>query len=94
MKNIEKVSQEIQVAREKYGPFNSTHELYGVLSEELDEFWDQVKKKNSDHSMFDLPIMDQHVKDKKNAMIHELMQIAAIALRGMAELENDEIKWV
>jgi hypothetical protein len=31
MKTIDKVSQEIQTAKEKYGPFNSTHEVYGVL---------------------------------------------------------------
>ena len=45
MKNIEIVAQEIQQAKEKYGPFNSTHELYAVLAEELDEFFEYVKQK-------------------------------------------------
>ena len=27
----------------KYGHFNSTHEVYGVLKEEVDEFFDAVK---------------------------------------------------
>ena len=94
MKNIEIVAQEIQQAKEKYGPFNSTHELYGVLAEELDEFWQEVKKKNSNTSIFESQELDYLTCAKKKRMIHELMQIAAIALRGMSELQNDEIKWV
>ncbi|HEC62247.1 MAG TPA: hypothetical protein ENI27_08340 [bacterium] len=32
----------------KHGRFNSAHELYAVLKEEVDEFWDSVKADNPD----------------------------------------------
>ena len=32
-------------ARTKHKPINSAHEGYAVILEELDEFWDEVKKK-------------------------------------------------
>ena len=31
-------------ARKKFKPFKSSHEAYAVILEELDEFWDYVKK--------------------------------------------------
>ena len=92
MKHLDKLANEIQSAREKYGPFNSTHELYGVLKEELDEFWDEAKKKTV--TFDDAQKEYSFAETKKKQMIYELMQIAAIALRGMSELENHEIKWV
>lgn len=84
MKTIE---QEIAYAREKYGAFNSTHELAAVLKEEYDEFWEIVRKR---------PIWDRDVarRSKATEMINELTQIAAIALRGIQELKNNEIKFV
>ena len=94
MKAIERVSQEIQTAKEKYGPFNSTHELYGVLKEELDEFFDEVRVKNIDVSAFDSFGINEDTETKKKKMIHELSQIAAIALRGIDEIQHNEIKWI
>ena len=96
MKAIEKVSKEIQTAKEKYGAFNSTHELYGVLAEELDEFWDEVKMPNADKDLFrnDPDYISEDLATKKANMINELTQIAAIALRGIDELQHNEIKWV
>ncbi len=38
------VEDEITKVRKKYKPYNSDHELYAVLQEEVDEFWDEVKK--------------------------------------------------
>jgi len=38
------VKAELNSATEKFGPFNSTHEAYGVMKEEFDEFWDAIKK--------------------------------------------------
>lgn len=43
MKDIEKVSLEIQRSREKYDYFNSTHEVYGVLFEEVEEFFPRLE---------------------------------------------------
>ena len=94
MKNIEKLAHEIQTAREKYGPFNSTHEVYGVLIEEVAEFFDEVKKKtalNTDLFMSE----DRDLESEKiYNMKHELLQIAAISMRAIDELEHDQIKWV
>lgn len=41
-----RIQQEKETARKKYGAFNSTHEAYGVLKEEVEEFWDSVKHKS------------------------------------------------
>ena len=42
-KYLEQVTKELYRATEAYGPFNSPHEGYGIIKEELDEFWDEVK---------------------------------------------------
>ena len=34
---------EAATARGKFPPFNSTHEGYAVIAEELDELWDDIK---------------------------------------------------
>ena len=95
MKDIEKVSIEIQQAREKYGYFNSTHEVYGVLIEEVSELFELIKQKGFDSSNEFMSIGAEIVKDDKiKHMIHELTQIAAISLRAIDELKNGEIKWV
>ena len=92
MKDIEKVSNEIQQSREKYGCFNSMHEVYGVLIEEVDELFAEVKRKtlpgNVTYDEFSF------TDTKKKAMIHELTQIAAISLRAIDELRHGDIKWV
>jgi hypothetical protein len=59
---------EMQTARDKYGPFQSGHEIYAVALEELDEFWDDVRA------------------DRPSA--HELLQVAAVAVRGAIELRD------
>lgn len=35
----------------KYPPFNSTHEAYAVLQEEVDEMWDAIKRNNVNHAI-------------------------------------------
>jgi hypothetical protein len=86
---MDSIIKEAERAEAKYGHFNSTHELYGVLKEEVDEFWQEVKyptkTKEGDSEYYD---------SKKKDMIHELTQIAAIAYRGIKELENNQIKYV
>ena len=42
------VWDEVRRAEAKYPPFNSTHEGYAVIAEELDELWDAVK--GNDHN--------------------------------------------
>jgi len=87
MKNIEIIANEIQTSKEKYGNFNSTHEIYGVLKEEVDEFFDVVKTGNYKND-------DEEKWVKVDRMKSELTQIAAIALRAIDELEHSKINWI
>lgn len=57
---------------EKYGPFASAHEAYGVLREELEEFFEHVRQKPE--------------KRDGVAMRAELIDIAAAALRYASEI--------
>jgi NTP pyrophosphatase (non-canonical NTP hydrolase) len=64
------VETELAQARSKYRPMASAHEGWAVLREEVDELWEEVKKKSS--------------KRDTGAMYDELIQVAAMAQR-MAE---------
>jgi hypothetical protein len=64
------VRDELAIARAKYRPMASAHEGWAVLREEVDELWDEVKKKPS--------------KRNTGAIYVELVQVAAMAQR-MAE---------
>ena len=61
---------ELAIARAKYRPMASAHEGWAVLREEVDELWEEVKKKPS--------------KRNTEAIYAELVQVAAMAQR-MAE---------
>lgn len=61
------VRWELARARDLHQPINSSHEGYAVILEELDEFWEEVRKKRS-----------QRDPEK---MWAELVQIAAMAQR-------------
>lgn len=61
----ELVIEEMHELRMKNGEFNSWHEAYGVLLEEVEEFWKDCKKRPSK-------------RNPENAL-RELVQIAAIA---------------
>lgn len=65
------VEREIRRSREQNGPFNSLHEAYAVILEELDELWKQVKR-NPD-------------KRDRGAIYGELVQIAAMAACAAVE---------
>lgn len=41
--NLE-IDAEMMEGLNKFGKFNSNHELYAVIKEELEEFWESVKK--------------------------------------------------
>jgi hypothetical protein len=64
---LDAVRIELKSAREKNAPLNSAHEGYSVILEELDEFWEEVRKKRSQRD----PLR----------MLGELVQIAAMAQR-------------
>ena len=41
---------EAEQARAQYKPFNSLHEGYAVLKEEVDELWDAIKANDTPHA--------------------------------------------
>lgn len=75
----ELVSTELSCARAKHsGAQHSAHEGYAVLLEEVDEFWDFVKSQT--------PKTERGVREKRRAMLEELVQIAAMAQRTAEDL--------
>ncbi len=73
---INEVRLEIEKARTAWPPFNSAHEGFGVLSEEVDELWDEVKIKQKNRDL--------------GKMRKEAIQVAAMAIRFADEV-CDEI---
>ncbi len=47
----DEVMEELGRARSKFGRFNSAHEGYAVLREEVDELWDEVKRNGDRKAM-------------------------------------------
>jgi glutamyl-tRNA reductase len=70
------VKDELTRARVKFPPFRSPHEGYAIIEEELDELWEEVKKQH-------------HVRDNAE-MRKEACQVAAMALRFMIDLTEEE----
>jgi hypothetical protein len=66
------INQEYLRASKKYPKFNSTHEGYAVLKEEVDELWDGVKA-------------NKGVKGNKY-LRKEAIQVAAMAVRFIKDL--------
>jgi hypothetical protein len=64
------VEHELDKARAKFPNFNSAHEGYAVILEELDELWDEIK--------FKIP--------EKGLMRKEAIQVAAMAIRFITDV--------
>jgi hypothetical protein len=67
---VDEVVKELTAATAAHGPMRGNHEGYAVILEELDELWDEVKKRTPD-------------KAKLRA---EAKQVAAMAIRFMLDL--------
>jgi len=67
-----KVHDELETATHKFPPFNTPHEGYAVILEELDELWGQVKIR---------PLMRVHEN-----LVEEATQVAAMAIRFLTDL--------
>lgn len=65
------VRNELERARGKHAPYNSAHEAYAVMLEEVEEFWTEVKAQ----------------APSSGRMRAELIQIAATAIRAVEDLE-------
>lgn len=66
------VGAEIDKAITKYPAFNSAHEGFAVLKEEVDELWDEVKVKQGERDV--------------EVMIGEAIQVAAMAIRFIVDI--------
>jgi hypothetical protein len=63
----EMVVDELSSARAGHAPINSLHEGYAVILEEMDELWEEVRKKQSQREPLEI--------------LAELVQIGAMAQR-------------
>lgn len=68
------VTKELERVRTKVSPFNSYHEAYGKLCEEVAEFFEEVRLKSK--------------KDKENTLL-ELVQIAGVCQRAAENLLSE-----
>ena len=66
------VRTELESARRNHPPINSIHEGYAIILEELDELWEQARKKTSE-------------RDLQN-IYRECVQIAAMAQRTAEDI--------
>lgn len=65
------VMRELNDAQSKFPKFNSAHEGYAVILEELDELWKEVKKNNKIRS--------------KSRLKDEAKQVSAMAMRFLID---------
>jgi hypothetical protein len=69
---LSKVSAEVDRARSLYPRFNSLHEGYAVMLEEVEELWEMIRKSKELNA-------DDRMRD-------EAIQIAAMAIRFIEDL--------
>ncbi len=67
-----KITGEFKRANAKYPRFASRHEGYAILKEEVDELWEEIKRKPEATDM--------------NKVKEEAIQVAAMALRFLYDL--------
>lgn len=70
------VVQELERVEGMHGPLLNLHHAYGVLKEELDELWDEIKKKSKDRA--------------PAAIAMEASQVATVALRLLIHLVDQK----
>jgi len=72
------IMDEYYIAERKFAKFNSAHEGFAILKEEVDELWDNVKLNQKN------PLRDEK-------MLKEAIQIGAMALRFIKDVIPKEI---
>jgi hypothetical protein len=72
---LEKVAIELSRAQAKFPPFNSAHEGYAIILEELDELWTEV-------------CSNQETPGRDDRLRKEAIQVAAMALRFLVDMPN------
>lgn len=70
------IEKELQKAKFRFPEkINSYHEAYAILLEEVDEFWEEVKKNENERS--------------KKQLSLEILQVATVAIRIYQDLLKD-----
>ena len=78
----QEVVEELQEAESKFGPFNSSHEGYAVILEELDELWEVVRL---NPKKIQVPLADpEHTLKMQNTKRNDMMRAEAIQVAAMA----------
>ena len=72
------VQEELKRARQLHGNVLSIHEGYAVILEELDEAWDEVKKKTKERNLENL--------------LKELIQVSAMAQKMVEDVVIPNLK--
>lgn len=67
------IREEYMVASKNFPPFNSAHEGFAVLKEEVDELWDEVKGHDG--------------PERSRRMREEAVQVAAMAIRFLMDVK-------
>jgi hypothetical protein len=70
---LAEVAVELMDARSIHEPLNSHHEAYAVILEELEEYWEEVRKRRAERDPARLR--------------EELIQIAAMAVRAAVDCQ-------
>lgn len=70
---LNEIKAELFAAENAHDKMNSAHEAYAVILEELDEFWEEVRKKRSER-------LNVRMRD-------ELVQTAAMCVRAIRDLD-------
>ena len=74
---MQKIKTELMITDAQKPSFHSTHEGYGVLKEEVDELWDEIKISKT--------------FDRANLlMVDEAIQVAAMAIKFVENLYQNE----
>jgi hypothetical protein len=76
LKYLKEIHEEMERASELHPKFASLHEGWAIINEEMDELWDAVKMKDNDHT-------------RKSKCREEAIQVGAMALRFLHDLEDE-----
>ena len=79
----QEVVEELERAEAKFGPFNSSHEGYAVILEELDELWEVVKL-NPKKIETAVPYTSDYRMTMQNSKRNDMMRAEAIQVAAMA----------
>jgi len=78
-KIFDEIFKEVNKIFPEFAPYNSSHEAYAVLLEEMDEFWEAVKMGKKD--------IDKDGRTRNEAMNDEIIQVAAVAIATLKTLQ-------